>query len=572
MMQRFYDSFVGSSDAKSVDKPVDTDPVDQKKEEKLGPEAQGSAAAEKGNAEGDAADSKSTSKDVDAQASKDSAKPPESKSSSTGAEKQADSKSSVEKETDAKKDEKAQGDKPPGGSPKSDQKESGKKEDQKDKAKDDAPDWKKHYSDGGKQDWSSSYQKNKHAQNSSKTNSTSDNNWKNNYGSTGSQTWRDGAGKGQWRSAASSGPQSASWRSSYSATTQVSAPAGTGAADADPAAAAPPAQKEPIISGAVSKLIIFVVVYLAVFALAALLLPESLRMGLDRAVSVTIDTVFGLLLLVLLLSGAYVLDKDDRDSIAREIGDFLKNPTSVIGVSVSLFVLYLAKNVLRVPSGENRPWLVGSLETIGWTVFVITFAQFLSHYILKVDMMDAVIAFVNPNYVREKDAPQSAPAELAPPDRREVFNVANNSYTYTDAQAVCSALGARLATYSEVESAYTAGGEWCNYGWSADQMALFPTQKKTWDSLQGSSETKNMCGRPGINGGQMDAKIKFGANCFGEKPKQPASAASAPASGAVNGAASPHDKLVAERAAFYKAHPDQITAINKFNANKWSSL
>jgi hypothetical protein len=105
----------------------------------------------------------------------------------------------------------------------------------------------------------------------------------------------------------------------------------------------------------------------------------------------------------------------------------------------------------------------------------------------------------------------------APQD--EVFNISNNLYTYDDAKAVCTAYGARLATYDEVEEAYNKGGEWCNYGWSSDQMALFPTQKLTWYNLQRNPKHKNDCGRPGVNGGYMENPyIRFGVNCFGKKP------------------------------------------------------
>jgi hypothetical protein len=122
----------------------------------------------------------------------------------------------------------------------------------------------------------------------------------------------------------------------------------------------------------------------------------------------------------------------------------------------------------------------------------------------------------------------------------EVYNVGNNVYNYDEAQAVCKAYGARLATYDEIENAYNDGGEWCNYGWSEGQMAYFPTQKDTWDTLQRDPKLKHACGRPGINGGFIDnPNVKFGANCFGVKPMAPKDwdpkpiAISAPATGSL---------------------------------------
>jgi hypothetical protein len=102
----------------------------------------------------------------------------------------------------------------------------------------------------------------------------------------------------------------------------------------------------------------------------------------------------------------------------------------------------------------------------------------------------------------------------------EVFNVAENKFTYDDAPAVCKAYGAELASYSQIEEAYMNGAEWCGYGWSMGGIALFPTQEATWVSRQAEIDPAKRvaCGRPGINGGYFDPKMKFGVNCFGVRP------------------------------------------------------
>ena len=102
----------------------------------------------------------------------------------------------------------------------------------------------------------------------------------------------------------------------------------------------------------------------------------------------------------------------------------------------------------------------------------------------------------------------------------EVFNIPGNEYTYTDAKALCKAYGGDLASYTQIENAYKSGAEWCNYGWSANQMALYPTQKVTWNKLQKIKGHEHNCGRPGVNGGYIKNKnVRFGVNCFGAKPK-----------------------------------------------------
>ena len=117
-----------------------------------------------------------------------------------------------------------------------------------------------------------------------------------------------------------------------------------------------------------------------------------------------------------------------------------------------------------------------------------------------------------------KDAAKSIVPEILL--RPQVFNIPENTYVYADAKALCTAYGSRLATYKEVENSYNKGGEWCNYGWSDGQMALFPTQQKTFDDLQKIKGHENDCGRPGVNGGYMsNPALKFGVNCFGYKPR-----------------------------------------------------
>ena len=104
--------------------------------------------------------------------------------------------------------------------------------------------------------------------------------------------------------------------------------------------------------------------------------------------------------------------------------------------------------------------------------------------------------------------------------KKQVFNIPGNYYNYENSKAICKAYGAELANYNQIENAYNNGAEWCNYGWSADQLALFPTQKETYNKLQKIPGHENDCGRPGINGGFISNKnVKFGVNCFGYKPK-----------------------------------------------------
>jgi hypothetical protein len=106
------------------------------------------------------------------------------------------------------------------------------------------------------------------------------------------------------------------------------------------------------------------------------------------------------------------------------------------------------------------------------------------------------------------------------PKRKEVFNIARDAYTYSDAEPLCKAYGAELATYDQVKEAWKKGADWCNYGWVKGQTAVYPTQKTTYDKLQaGPEDQRTSCGVPGINGGYFDnPELRFGVNCYGARP------------------------------------------------------
>ena len=112
--------------------------------------------------------------------------------------------------------------------------------------------------------------------------------------------------------------------------------------------------------------------------------------------------------------------------------------------------------------------------------------------------------------------------KIIPLGNPEVYNVSKNDFTYYDAEPLCRALGAELATYDQVKEAWSKGADWCNYGWVKGQAAVYPIQEETYNKVQaGPEEDRNSCGTVGINGGFFDnPELKFGVNCYGVKPTQ----------------------------------------------------
>jgi len=214
------------------------------------------------------------------------------------------------------------------------------------------------------------------------------------------------------------------------------------------------------------------------------------------------------------------------------VNSLLSNPTLII-IIVIVIIIYLI--VFLSLGGQPENGAIGSSnsETISnsssttITVIIVAFLIILIvingvQYFFGVDIIAQIKYLFTGNPEVDITVNNPSPANNSPDliARPQVFNIPGNNYVYPDAQALCSAYGARLATYKEVEDSYNGGGEWCNYGWSDGQMALYPTQQKTWENLQKIKGHENDCGRPGVNGGYIaNPAVKFGVNCYGMKPR-----------------------------------------------------
>ena len=144
-------------------------------------------------------------------------------------------------------------------------------------------------------------------------------------------------------------------------------------------------------------------------------------------------------------------------------------------------------------------------------------------YFFSINVTASLKNLFSPQHTLDVTIDQTKYKPTAVPEikfKKQVYNIPGNYYNYENAKALCTAYGSRLAKYDEIEDAYKNGGDWCNYGWSDGQMALFPTQQKKFDNLQKIAGHENDCGRPGINGGYMvNPELMFGVNCYGNKPK-----------------------------------------------------
>ena len=263
------------------------------------------------------------------------------------------------------------------------------------------------------------------------------------------------------------------------------------------------------------------------------------------------------------------------------------NPIIVVAIlALSLFIIvmsYLGNTSSSDPYGSNysdagnvSKTISTILGIIAGIVFIFVSGASIAQYVFKIDVATNISNLFSPTPEIDVTVTKNASSKTSSviPTMKfteEVFNVPGNYYVYDDAKALCSAYGARLATYQEVEKTYDKGGEWCNYGWSEGQMALYPTQQTTWDGLQKIKGHENDCGRPGINGGFIkNPALKFGANCYGYKPKM------TPLEEDIMANATPYpktkkDMAVEKRTEYWKERLPEIL-VSPFNYKSWSKL
>ena len=216
--------------------------------------------------------------------------------------------------------------------------------------------------------------------------------------------------------------------------------------------------------------------------------------------------------------------------------DTLINPRVIILILVVVFMGYFVINALAGGDNENDNKEsalfanISILEIFLWAILIIVVLLNGFQYFFNTNITTEITDLIStkPKITIAQNVPEDSNASSdlgSGPSlkmRKQVFHIPSNIYDYENAKALCQAYGADLANIDQMEEAHKSGAEWCSYGWSDNQMVLYPTQKSTWEELQKSNDPakKNSCGRPGVNGGYMEnASMKAGVNCYGTKPE-----------------------------------------------------
>jgi len=262
------------------------------------------------------------------------------------------------------------------------------------------------------------------------------------------------------------------------------------------------------------------------------------------------------------------------DDILTSTKGYLNNAYSILGVILFIVTLYTGIYLFAIKmTPESKPWTISFLESNAYLLLLILGAIQFFKIILKIDVVPIIFGDIGLPASPAIVIDSSGSVVPAPPkEKNEVFNVSNNLFSYEDGRALCKAMGSRLATYDEVEDAYTNGAEWSTYGWSEGQHAYFPTQKETWNKLQKIKGHENDLGRPGVNGGYFsNPNVRFGVNCYGVKP--PMTDSEKALMDAKKDRVYPktqEDQVLDAKVEFWKANKDKMIVLSGYNNEAWS--
>lgn len=330
--------------------------------------------------------------------------------------------------------------------------------------------------------------------------------------------------------------------------------------------------------------------------------PNMMTNDGSQTTSIAIDLFFLVIVGMILYTLYTSITSNPDNTISGEVLDnlsiYIDNPMSVLISIFSIIGFYTLTYMFGIPmERSNKPYSISFIESSLWVLLVIIVIVDFFKYIFGIslsDILDQIKTFFQEKKEDDKTDENEAKnitddeitqekchesKEIEDPEA-EVFNVSNNLYTYDDAVAVCKSYDAKLASYDQIEAAYNNGAEWCNYGWSEGQLALFPTQKATYDKLQkldegvtDPSEKKgNNCGRPGVNGGYIaNPYVKFGVNCYGKKP-QATEAELKMMENKKNQVypKTPKEKALDKKIEYWKKNGNKYLTLNSYNTQKWS--
>lgn len=239
--------------------------------------------------------------------------------------------------------------------------------------------------------------------------------------------------------------------------------------------------------------------------------PESDKTFLEYLITLIKNNAFVVIFVIVII--AYIFLFSSLGNRNQNMQSSLAG--SLTGTMNSIDSTLRKETSVNSGDGSSGKYL---LELLLWSMFVLLLLLNGILYIFNIDVVTSIKNLLGnvPQVEVVVDTDGVKKNTIVRP--KEVYHIPGNHYDYKTAKAICKARGSELASYSDISKAFDKGADWCGYGWSEGQMALFPTQMEKWEKLQKIEGHENDCGRPGINGGYIDnPDVRYGVNCYGDK-------------------------------------------------------
>ena len=338
-------------------------------------------------------------------------------------------------------------------------------------------------------------------------------------------------------------------------------------------------------------LICFLIVYFILYYIIKMFSNDNPNFNSQLAMSRTIDIFVSVIFITILVAFYYNLNQTENNDIIGQMllwtKNFFDDPTTPFSFIIFILIFYTMIYVLQIPmTSDTKPFTIGVIESTLFIVLICVFIINFFKYVFGISLMNLMFGANNElvklwNKLPDdsgdsvKDNSGNVVVPVLDTPKEEVFHISNNLFTYNDAQAICSSYDSKIATYDQIEDAYNKGGEWGGYGWSENQMILFPTQKDTWNKLQKIKGHENDRGRPGINGNFIsNNQMLFGVNCYGIKPSSTVDdlnrlkhSNTEPVQPKTT-----QDVIMDAKVKYWRENQEKMLILNSFNKDKWSEF
>ena len=216
------------------------------------------------------------------------------------------------------------------------------------------------------------------------------------------------------------------------------------------------------------------------------------------------------------------MENTDTNVGSNQETDFDKTNQLIVLLilTVLLIIFYIIFQFINVEEDDNTYYLFYAVKLFLWCIIILLVMINAITYFFDINILDELYNLLYDKPQPKSDTNNDIDISVNIPVN-EVYHIPGSVFSYHDAKAVCKSMDAELATRKQLANSQKNGANWCSYGWSDDQLALYPTSQSAFDKLQKKKGHEYDCGIPGVNGGYVaNPYLKFGANCYGIKPKQ----------------------------------------------------